>query len=161
MLFSLCRPRKRRELRDVKKVLIILGVACLTICLFVVWTLRFPAKARALDPVLDELAQLHGKNGVYPTSPSSLPSVQRLSQHYSLYFGERTQTNLLWNASEVSSHDLSILVETNFFVMFAPTGRIKPWSFSSFPVWRRDSDGGGWEKGRIHWSFGATYWSVD
>ena len=120
-----------------------------------------PAKVKALDPVIAELQKCRNQAGGYPADPTSLASVRRLREEYRLYFGFRNGTNLMWDAADVSKHDLSVLVETNYFVLFAPVGQIKPWSFSSFPVWQRTPDDSRWRKGRIHWSLLGAYWSKD
>lgn len=67
----------------------------------------------------------------------------------------------MWMPNDVSSHDITILADTNGFEIFAPTGRMKPWSFSSFSVWRYSSQGQKWQNGRIHWSLLGSYWSED
>ena len=141
--------------------MLILGIACVLLALWFILGQREPAKANALDPVADELLQIRKKTGMYPTDISVLSSLIPVRERYTLYFGQGTDTNLAWSPSDVSSHDLTVLVTTNYFVMFAPTGKIKLMSFSSFPVWRRTSDDTDWQKGRIHWSLIGTYWSED
>jgi len=133
--------------------------ASLVVCLAIALSHRLPSKAKALSPLIEELGSIHTESGVYPVDLASLSSVAELRKNYKLYFGERTETNLVWDASDVSGHDLTILSDTNFFIMFAPVGRIKPISFSSFPVWRYTSDKPEWDRGRIHWSMLGTYWS--
>lgn len=142
-----------------KRVVTWLALLALGVLAFLLWSRRFPAKAKALAPVIAELESAHAAAGQYPTNVQSLASVQDVTRTYEIYFGERSETNLFWAAADISSHDLSILVGTNYFVLFAPTGRMKPWSFSSFPVWRRTHEDSDWRRGRIHWSLLGTYWS--
>ena len=147
--------------RTSRRTLIWLAVAVGAVVAFVLWTHRLPAKARALAPVIAQLQAAHAATGQFPANPESLASVQTLERSYSVYFGQRTGSNFVWSTSDVSSHDLTLLVDTNGFCMFAPTGRMKLLSFSSFPVWRRTNEDTDWRRGRIHWSFLGTYWSKD
>ena len=145
--------------RSSKRKALVLGGLCIAVAGVWAVTRMPPAKARALDPVARELVEIHRNTGEYPLEISGLPSLRHVTAAHSVYFGKRTATNLAWDAWEVSSHDLTVLVATNLFVMYAPTGKIKPWSFSSYPVWRRTSEDADWRKGRIHWSLLGTYWS--
>lgn len=144
-----------------RRTLVWLAVVAGVIIAFVLWTHRLPSKARALAPVIAQLQEVHAATGQFPENPESLASVQALERTYSVYFGQRTGSNFVWSTSDVSSHDLTLLVDTNGFCMFAPAGRMKPWSFSSFPVWRRTNEDTDWRRGRIHWSLLGTYWSKD
>ncbi len=125
------------------------------------WSMCIPAIARDLNPVIQELTALKLQNGIYPTNLLALASIQKLSKRRSLYYGERKDSDLFWDAFQVSAHELTVLSCTNTFTLFAPTGRIKLYSFSSFPVWKCDSESPEWKKGRIHWSMVGTYWSID
>lgn len=147
--------------RTTKRRLAWLAVAAGVVVSFVLWTSRLPPKARALAPVIAELQEVYATTGKFPENAESLASVQTLERTYSVYFGQRTGSNVIWSASDVSSHDLTLLLDANGFCMFAPTGKMKPWSFSSFPVWQRTNEDTEWKKGRIHWSLLGTYWNED
>ena len=136
-------------------------VLCTFVVLVMLWNQHLPVKAQALEPLIRELADCKARTGRYPTNAFALQAARSLTNKYSIYPGERTETNLTWNACAVSSHDLTVLVESNYFTLFAPTGRIWPISFSSFPVWRFKSADAKWNKGRIHWSLLGTYWNED
>jgi len=136
-------------------------VTCVLIILGLMCNQRIPTKARALEPLIKEFTDFKMRTGNYPTNVLALQTAQLIANKYSMYLGERTATNLMWDAFTVSSHDLTVLVESNYFTLFAPTGRIWPISFSSFPVWRFESDGAKWIKGRIHWSLLGTYRDED
>lgn len=137
------------------------GVVIAAVLTFVLWTRHFPTKARALTPVITELETIYKTTGQFTTNVQALTSVKNIERTYRVYFGERPNTNLFWAAADVSSHDLTILVGTNYFLLFAPTGKMKLWSGSSFPAWRRIHEDSEWQRGRIHWSLLGTYWSKD
>lgn len=144
-----------------RRMLTWLAVAAGFVTAYVLWSHRLPTKARALAPVIVQLEAARAATGQFPTHVESFASVQLLQRTYSVYLGERTGSNLVWSTPDVSSHDLTVLVDTNGFCMFAPTGKMKLWSFSSFPVWRRTHEDKAWRRGRIHWSLLGTYWSAD
>lgn len=144
-----------------RRILAWLGAAVSVCIALVLWAHRLPAKARALAPLIAELQAAYAATTLYPTNVEELASVRTLERTYSVYFGQRTGSNIVWATSDVSSHDLTLLVDSNGFCMFAPTARMKLWSFSSFPVWRRTHEDTDWRRGRIHWSLLGTYWSKD
>ena len=137
---------------------ILITGACVLIAGLWLWSRHLPAKARDLDPVIQELAEFKAKTGVFPLDAQTLTSVHGLATRRTLYYGDRQGTNLFWDPFEVSAHELTILTLTNEFTLYAPVGRIKLFSFSSFPVWRYDSASMNWARGRIHWSLLGTYW---
>ena len=147
--------------RKIKCLMVLVVALCSLVFSVCLWNQNFPAKAQALEPLIKALADFKARTGSYPTNALALPAAQSISHKYSMYWGERTETKLTWNAGAVSSHDLTVLVESNYFTLFAPTGRIAPISFSSFPVWRYESTDAQWNIGRIHCSLLGTYWSED
>ena len=136
------------------------GLTALSIGWFL-WGRSPPQKACDLDPVIHELTAYRAEHGVYPTNLLALASIQRLATRRSLFYGERKGSDLLWDPFQVSANDLTVLCCTNRFTLFAPTGRVKLYSFSSFPVWKYESESPVWSKGRIHWSLLGTYWSAE
>ena len=125
------------------------------ICL---WLHTPPSKAKNLKPLLVEMDGYYQTHGQYPTSCVGLDSFTNLSKNSSIYAGELDAKGVSWSPFEVSSHDFTVLAAKDRYEIFLPTGHIKPISFSSFPVWRLDSDEHRWRKGRIHWSMAGSYW---
>ena len=134
-----------------------LGVA---ITLFL-WLLTPPSKASKLQPLLADIDRYVSTNRGYPTSCLSFASFSQLTQHFSVYTGGRDTNGITWDPFEVSRHNFTVMVDQSGYEIFLPAGRVKPISFSSFPVWRYDSVKRRWQKGRIHWSYLGSYWSKD
>ena len=127
-----------------------------------IWFVRAPpTKANLLQPLIREMDNHMETRGHYPTSCVSLVSFSQLTQHVSVYTGGSGQGAMTWEPREVSRHVFTIMVDTNGYEIFLPVGRMKLISFSSFPVWRYDSAKRRWQGGRIHWSYGGSYWSED
>jgi hypothetical protein len=124
---------------------LVVGAAVLA---FAWWIRTPPSKARQLQPLLTEMDAYASTSGTYPTSCVGFPSFAQLTQRFSVYTGGRDTNGVTWETREVSDHDFTV-------------GRMKPLSFSSFPVWRYDSSRHRWQKGRIHWSFAGSHWSKD
>ena len=120
-----------------------------------------PSKVRQLQPLLADIDRYVSTNRAYPTSCVSLASFSRLTQHFSVYTGGRDTNGITWETREVSDHDFTVMVDQSGYEIFVPVGRMKLISFSSFPVWRYDSTAQQWHKGRMHWSYGGSYWSTD
>lgn len=145
-----------------KRIVTVASILCALVLFVLFLYYRPPAKARALDPVIEELFAYKKKNGKFPTDPEKLQSVQALQKDYSLYFGKRiSEDEVSWSPFSVSENDLSILVYDEGFTLFAPTERIKMISFSNFRVWRRTSEDSRWTRGKIHWSLISWYWDDD
>jgi len=125
------------------------------------WSVSPPPNARELRAVLKDIDNYATTNGTYPTSWTKFASFSALTQHYGVYLGEWATNGITWQPYKVSSHDLTVMVDQDGYEIFLPVGRMKPVSFSSFPVWRYDSAKHHWEKGRIHWSVAGSYWSGD
>ena len=147
--------------RNVLLVAIVVGVVFTS-----VWRLRSPpSKTRQLQPLLADMDSYRASNGAYPTSCVSFASFTQLMQHFSIYTGGRDTNGITWEAREVSDHDFTVMVDREGCEVFLPVGRMKLISFSSFPVWRYDSTGHRWRKGRIHWSYSTgysgSYWSKE
>ena len=139
-----------------------LALAGIAIGLCIHWWMQTPpSKTRQLSPLLVEIDSFAQTNGAFPTSCTIFQSYGQLTQNFSVYSGKRDSADVTWEPAEVSRHDFTLMVVTNGYVVFLPVGRMKPISFSSFPVWRYDSSARHWDKGRIHWSYGGSYWSHD
>jgi hypothetical protein len=130
---------------------------------FVLWPNSPPAKAKALLPLMKELEQHKTAHGKYPTTFEAIHSFTQLTQHFRVYLGFRDSETMTitWKPHEVSAHDFTVLIQESRYQIFLPVGRIKMYSFSSFPVWKYESDTHQWHEGRIHWSLQGVYWSEE
>ena len=133
---------------------------------FIWWLQTPPPKARQLLPLLKALNGYMATNGIYPTSCVSFAAFSQLTQHFSVYTGERDTNGVTWDPQDVSGHDFTVLVDRDGYEVFLPVGRMKMITFSGFPVWRYSSADHQWQKGRIHWSivpigYEGSYWSKD
>ena len=120
-----------------------------------------PDKIKNLTPLLAEIDQYRATNNVYPLSYASFQSFTQLTRQFRVYSGGRDPQGITWEPLDVSNHDFTVMVDTNGYEIFVPAGRMKLISFSSFAVWRFDSSARKWQKGRIHWSYAGSYWSID
>lgn len=137
-----------------------LALCSLVIYFLIIRPRQLPEKVEALEPVIAELMNIKKQTGVFPADPASIASIEELGIEYRIYFGEVNEDKVVeWSPHKVSAHDFTVLVHSQGVAIFAPTGRIKPWSFSSFRVWRWTSYDSKWERGKIHWSLMGVYWS--
>jgi hypothetical protein len=150
-------PRRRRVWRNVKLALFagVLGYLAVS---FLRDRYFPPAKCSALNAAIAEMDRFKIAEGLYPTNPATMLSLQELQKRWKVYFGERIADGVKWSPYEVSVNDLTLLVDGTNMVCFAPVERMKSYSFSSFAVWRYTSEEHRWRRGRIHWSLGGTYW---
>jgi len=127
----------------------------------VMWFRNPPSKASQLQPLLADIDRYRFTNGAYPTTCVSFASFAQITQRFTIYTGGRDTNGVTWETRAVSDHDFTVLVDRAGYEVFLPVGHMKMISFSSFPVWRIDSSQQQWQRGRIHWSYGGSYWSVD
>jgi hypothetical protein len=137
------------------------GLVVLMVMAFGWWVMKPPGKAHALKPLIADLNQYAIANGRYPTQCLTFSSYTQLAKNFRVYTGSRDSNGVAWDPFDVSRHDFTVLVETNGYELFLPTGRIKHLTFSSFSVYRYDSTERRWRNGRIHWSLLGAYWSKD
>lgn len=164
-------PFEKPSLKDLRKMAInrrtvLLALLLVGVVFALHWWFRSPpSRARQLRPLLTEIDGYRATNGAYPTSCVSFASFSQLTQHCSVYTGRRETNGIIWETREVSDHDFTVMVDRQGYEVFLPVGRMKPISFTSFPVWRYDSAEHRWQKGRIHWSYATdysgSYWSKE
>ena len=138
----------------------ILAIAA-QIFVFHLWLNTPPSKAGELSPLLKEINHYHATRGQYPKSIKIFSSFTNLTQRHSVYTGEQTTNGVTWQPYDVSNHDFTVMIAPDGYEIFLPVGHMKMISFSSFAVWRLDSNERRWRKGRIHWSLIGGYWSDD
>lgn len=131
------------------------------IFIFYLWLATPPSKASQLKPFLKEIGNYQKTHGAYPKSIERFSSFTNLTRTFSVYGGEQTTNGITWQPYEVSHNDFTVMVTPNGYEVFLPVGHMKMYSFSSFAVWRLDSNERHWRKGRIHWSLIGSYWSAD
>lgn len=144
--------------RNVWVSLIVIGVVA-----GMLWPNSPPPKAKDLLPLLQELDEQMKAHGKYPTNYEDIKSLAALAKRHSVYTGFRNleTMEITWSPHEVSAHDFAVMTQASEFQIFVPSGRIKIYSFSSFPVWKYESSTRKWREGRIHWSILGAYWSED
>ena len=124
-----------------------------------IWWNTSPAKAKNLNPLLEDINSYQKNHELYPASCEQFSSFTNLEKNFSIYTGESRTNGIIWQPNEVSGHDFTVMVGPKGYEVFLPVGRMKMISFSSFAVWRFDSTERRWQKGRIHWSLLGSYWS--